>query len=208
MIAAVFALAALPFSALVVDGSGEPLEDVWVAPVEGRLATGASGRVTGRTTAALLAFRKREYRTVVVAPGEGLTVVMERTGTELPLPRCGKPADGWTFQVRGAGAGREFHDIDYWGRSYRVKTRSGRHDLRHGRGPHWSYGVPPARYLEQAAEYEERTYGDITAARGVLRDGTRWRYLGVFGESVSYETADAEAARKLDVWMDRACVAR
>ena len=69
MIAAVFALAALPFSALVVDGSGEPLEDVWVAPVEGRLATGASGRVTGRTTAALLAFRKREYQTVVVAPG-------------------------------------------------------------------------------------------------------------------------------------------
>lgn len=132
--------------------------------------TGGRWRVLGRRTAALLAFRKREYRTVVVAPGEGLTVVMERTGPGLPLPRCGKPTDRWTFQVRGAGAGREFRDIDYRGRSYSVRTRSGRHKLQHGRGPLWSYGVPSGRYLEQAA--------------------------------------DAEAARKLDVWMDRVCVAR
>lgn len=203
MIVAILALAALPFSALVVDENGEPLEDVWVLPAEGQLTTGANGRVAGRTTSPLLAFRKREYQAVIVAPREGFTVVMRRTGPELPLPRCGKPGDGWTFQVRGAGPGREFHDIDYRGRSYRVKTRSGWHSLRHGRGPLWSFGAPSGRYLEQAVEYEERSFGDITAARGVLRDGTRWRYLGVFGESVGYETA-----RRLDLWMDRVCVKR
>lgn len=101
MIVAVLALAALPFSALVVDENGEPLEDVWVLPAEGQLTTGANGRVAGRTTSALLAFRKREYQAAIVAPREGLTVVMRRTGPELPLPRCGKPGDGWTFQVRG-----------------------------------------------------------------------------------------------------------
>jgi hypothetical protein len=183
------------FSALVVDAEGMPLEGVVVT---GRAATGLR-----------IAFRKTGFRAAVVAPALGLVVTMQPADRP-PFPRC-KERRETTFQLPGAGEGAAFRDVDYNGRAYMVKTSSGKHYLQHGHGPMWSSGVPPGRYLEMSASYEESTYeggANITAARGVFADGTRWRFLGTFGETISYETKDGEAARRFDLMMDGVCLGR
>lgn len=194
------------FSALVVDREGMPLEGIVVT---GRAATGADGRVAGQATGLRVAFRKVGFRAVVVAPALGLVVTMQPADRP-PFPRCRERRET-TFQLPGAGEGAGFRDVDYNGRDYMVKTSNGKHYLQHGHGPMWSSGVPPGRYLDTSASYEESTYeggANITSARGVFADGTRWRFLGTFGETISYETKDGEAARRFDLMLDGVCLGR
>ena len=93
-----------------------------------------------------------------------------------------------------------------------MKTATGTHYLTHGYGPKWSSGIPPERQLAESIHYDETTFAgpisNITAARGTMPDGTKWRYLGTFGESIFYQTKDPAAAVKLDAIMDRVCLAR
>lgn len=204
-------LALVTFSALVVNGSGEPVDGVFVAPAEGRLAsTGEDGRVAGTTQSPRLAFRKAEYRAVIVAPAEGILIVLERAG-QAPLGPCAsRRRDRTRFQLPGARGGARFRDIDYSGVAYSIKTATGKHRLEHGYGPMWSQGAPVARWLEQSTAYTETTYaGDvsnITAGRGTLPGGIHWRFLGMSGETISYATKDPAAARQFDAWLDRACL--
>ena len=194
------------FSALVVDGEGMPSEGVVVT---GRAATGADGRVAGEATGLRIAFRKTGFRAVVVAPALDLVVTMQPADRP-PFPRCRERRET-AFQLPSAGEGAGFRDVDYNGRTHSVKTSSGKHYLQHGHGPMWSSGVPPGRYLDTSASYEESTYeggANITAARGVLPDGTRWRFLGTFGETISYHTKDKEAARRFDLMLDGVCLGR
>ena len=46
----------------------------------------------------------------------------------------------------------------------------------------------------------------IIDARGRAADGTYWRDLGMFGESVFYRKMDAQTAAVLDRFMDGACL--
>ena len=136
-------------------------------------------------------------------------MVMERA-VAAPFPRC-KAGAGTAFQLPLAGEGRPFHDVDYNGRTYTVKTSSGKHYLRHGYGPMWGVGEPLPHYLQVSRSYAETTYAgraNITAARGELADGTRWRFLGTFGETISYQTKDGEAARRFDLMLDGVCLER
>lgn len=163
----------------------------------------------GATNGLWLAFRKLGYRAVIVKPAEELNVVMERAAPA-PFPRC-KEGAGTAFQLPLAAEGTPFHDVDYNGRTYTVKTNRGKHYLRHGHGPMWSNGLPSGLYLEQSTSYEESTFErrtEITAARGVFADGTRWRFLGTFGETITYHTKDEEAARRFDLMLDGVCLGR
>ena len=194
------------FSALVVDREGMPLEGVVVT---GSAATGADGRVAGETTGLRIAFRKMGFRAVVVPPALGLVVTMQPSDRP-PFPRCRERRET-VFQLPSAGEGAGFRDVDYNGRDYMVKTSSGKHYLRHGHGPMWSSGAPPVRYLDTSVSYEETTYeggANITVARGVFADGTHWRFLGTFWETISYETKDGEAARRFDLMLDGVCLGR
>lgn len=194
------------FSALVVDREGRPMEGVVVT---GSAATRADGRVAGEATGLRVAFRKTGFRAVVVAPALGLVVTMQPADRP-PFPRC-RERHETTFQLPAAGEGAGFRDVDYNGRAYTVRTSGGKQYLQHGHGPMWSSGVPPGRYLEMSASYEESTYeggANITAARGVLADGTHWRFLGTFGETISYQTKDGEAARRFDLMLDGVCLGR
>lgn len=197
------------FSARVVDGDGRPMEGVTVWADGGTAVTGADGQVRGATNGLWIAFRKLEYQAVIVKPAEGLAIVMQRAQAA-PFPRC-KEGQGTTFQLPPADGGTPFHDVDYNGRSYMVQTGSGKHYLRHGYGPTWSFGYPLAQFLQQSKSYAESTFAlraDITAARGEFADGTRWRFLGTIGETISYETKDAEAALRFDALMDGVCLGR
>jgi hypothetical protein len=205
------ALAMTAVSALVVDDNGAPLAGVLVAPLDGDRwsATGADGRIKGTTSSPRLAFRKAGYQTVITRPLEGVVIVMPPAAASA-VPRCRwrKGSANTRFELPERG-GHAFRDIDYNGRAYEVKTATGKHYLQHGYGPMWSFGTPSEMRLRDSTTYEEIRYKDgVTKARGTLKDGTMWRFLGLWGETISYATKDAEAARKLDALFDAACVAR
>jgi hypothetical protein len=44
--------------------------------------------------------------------------------------------------------------------------------------------------------------------RGTRRDGTRWRTIVIFGESIEYDSADAVAAGYFDAVIDSLCFVR
>jgi len=77
------------------------------------------------------------------------------------------------------------------------------------------YGFRDHRILNsfptrRSSDLESTYEGDanITAARGVLADGTYWRFLGTFGETISCQTKDGEAARRFDLMLDGVCLGR
>jgi hypothetical protein len=205
------ALVVTAVSALVVDDNGAPLEGVLVAGIDtDRWAvTAADGRFQGSSSSPRLAFRRAGYQTVIVKPAEGMVIVLPPAAAPA-IPRCRwrrNPA-GTRFELPD-GESQAFRDIDYNGRAYTVKTGTGTHSLDHGYGPMWSSGTPSEVRLRNSIVYEEARYKDgVTKARGTLPDGTRWRFLGLFGETISYATKDAGAARKLDAIFDAACVAK
>ena len=105
-------------------------------------------------------------------------------------------------------ATRQSHDVDYGGRSYYVETRLGREGIAHGSGPSWSYGMPNDGDVWRSIKYEEITYDarpfTIIDARGQMKDGKRWRFLGKPGESASYSYMDAATAKIFDKFLDGA----
>jgi hypothetical protein len=190
-----FGLAALG-EVRAVDESGQPVKDVQVVKTAQRMAVRAPG-----------------FETRILEPGFAGRVVLRKAGLP-PLPRCQKNWDNTVFVLPEVEGAQDTQDIDYRMRLYMVRTVTGKHFLRHGWGPLWGAGYPGDHFLEAPGAYEERTYRQftqempLTIARGRTAGGKLWRMVGVFGETIEYETSDPEAARKLDVWMDRVCVAR
>lgn len=206
------------FDAQVTDGHGHALADVGVVPAEithDWRGAGTDGRYEGFTTSPRIVFRKFGYQSVVAKPALNMRIVMEPAGSP-QLATCPSTEVGRLFHllrfpnVRGR---QPIRDVDYDGNRYPVKTTTGTHWLRHGSGPTWSLGFPSETFgnLTASAEYQEQTWlaGDVqfTAARGVRKDGTIWRFLGSLGESASYETKDPAAARKLDEILEGVCLA-
>jgi hypothetical protein len=113
-------------------------------------------------------------------------------------------------KMQGVKASPEGRDVDYGMRYYYVKTRRGPKGIMHGFGPTWSWGMPSDNDVSRSVQYEEVAYdaGGITIidARGQLPNGNRWRYLGMFGESASYDDIDEATAKVLDRFLDGACL--
>jgi hypothetical protein len=52
-------------------------------------------------------------------------------------------------------------------------------------------------------------WGDPAAEyRGLRQDGTHWRDIGIFSETITYDEADALAAQYFDTIMDSLCFKR
>jgi hypothetical protein len=206
-------LAQTRFSTLVVDEEGLPLPEVSVTGL--REGSRADGRVEGASTLSRLVFRKQEYSAVVAAPATGMVVIL-RSAPPPPFPRCRtRSALGTMFSLPSAKRVLRFQDSDFSGTSYVLQTKTGKYTIDHGHGPNWSHGVPSVWFLSNAATYEETSFNsgipgslNITTACGVLTDGTHWRFLGKYGETISYQTKDAEAAAKLDTIFDTVCLQR
>src|SRR5262249_55200941 len=93
-------------------------------------------------------------------------------------------------------------------RSFTVQTA----EMLHGAGPTWTLGIPYTGDVWESSDYSENAYltkdSDVVDARGIAPGGKRWRYLGRFGESVSYyEPAPARAAL-FDRALNGVCAAR
>jgi len=101
---------------------------------------------------------------------------------------------------------RRGQDIDY----HTAAVRYGGAWLSTGVGPHWSAGLPQESEMLGLAALVERDvvtpWGDVAAEyRGVRTSGVRWRFLGMFGATIEYETADTSAAAYFDRIIDSLC---
>jgi hypothetical protein len=84
--------------------------------------------------------------------------------------------------------------------------------MQHGFGPTWSLGVPPDGLVEGVQDLQERSV-EFLPARGVYGneyrgrhgDGTFMRFVGIVGETISYDHAPKEAAELFDRIIDSLC---
>jgi len=112
--------------------------------------------------------------------------------------------------VAGVQIGDQGRYEDTFVRAFTLPRGSGGSgEMLHGAGPHWSLGIPYTGDVWESSEYSEHGYiaggDDIVDARGTAPGGKRWRYLGRFGESVSYYEADAATAAAFDRALDSVC---
>lgn len=141
-------------------------------------------------------------------------VLEENKGDEYRMPDC--PADGarrslgWFLRLTpppGASVKRARY---LHGSGYRV--RLARWDERPEvliSGSQYTYAYPHDDWILNAEEFTLRLVrlGEHFAldARGRARDGTRWRYLGTFGEALEYAGVSEQTARSLDRLFDGVC---
>lgn len=204
----------------VTDHSGAALADVRV--IDGMLkevATGSDGRYALADYSGQVRFLKSGYRPVTKGmERSGILDVVLEPASEAPWspPVCAAKARGtrrigqWMqFTVPTHLRVRRGQDIDYRTESIAV----GGAWMAFGAGPLWSYGFPPSRTLAEMVRVEEREVKtprdgvEIADYRGVRPDGSRWRTLVMFGESITYERADLIAAVQFDAIIASLCFA-
>jgi len=209
---------------VVVDQDGAPVTDARVDHTSDRRKahqTDSQGRFELDTQAPALVIRKPGFESVWVKTGPELRVTLRKTATP-EFRSCA--ANGKYVGIEGWGAVFRFpmiervkvsdqgNDIDYGARNYYIKAKKVTARIRHGSGPMWGLGTPLDTDVWRSIKYEETAYTNgreiMIDARGQLPDGTRWRNLGRFGETVSYSGADKTTAKIFDQMLDGACVVR
>ena len=93
-----------------------------------------------------------------------------------------------------------------------IVVRSGASTMMLAWGEFWSWGIPGPAFFEDISQLRERSLdigGNVTVAesRGTRPDGS-FRYVGLYGETISYESADTAAAEYFDRIIDSLCWAR
>lgn len=209
---------------VVIDSAGMPVANAHLdhtGDLRRAHTTDSEGRFELDTRAPAIVIRKGGFRSELL-PNRDATEV-RITLQEQKVSRFSTCSSRGQYQgIEGWGASFEFpkvqnvkasqqgRDIDYGMRFYYLKTKQGAKGIGHGSGPMWSIGIPLDEDIWRSVAYEEVTYDDegkkIIDARGKLANGSRWRYLGKFGESASYSDADESAAKILDQVLDGACL--
>lgn len=198
----------------VTDAAGNPLPQVRVMSLPWEDAkTDDNGRFTLERPALLIRFSKPGYRSITKpATAGGLTIVLQPGSDAIWAPPTCSLTRARRFgetMLFTAPAGVRLHhatDVDY--RTVSVLFRSSA--LEFGTGPHWTYGLPVAPVLAAMVVTHERDvrtpWGDPGAEyRGVRANGKHWRTVVLFGQSISYDDADAIAARYFDGIIDSLC---
>jgi len=210
---------------IVVDPDGTPVVGASIDHNNNRqrtYQTDSQGRFELDTQAPSVVVRKLGFRSELVRIGDAreLRVTLQKPDGSRFVSTCSQGGayngiEGWgaLFQFRKnnrVSAGEQGRDADYASRNYTIDTKLGPRGVRHGAGPMWSFGIPQDRDVWLAVKYDEIVYEvssmQILDARGQSVDGSRWRYLGRFGESASYSDVDEATAKILDNYMDGACL--
>ena len=101
-----------------------------------------------------------------------------------------------------------YQDVDYSA----ITVRSGDSMMMLAWGEFWSLGIPGPAFFAGVSQLRERSLEigeNVTVAeyRGTRTDGN-FRYIGLYGETISYENAGKEAAEYFDRIIDSLCWAR
>jgi hypothetical protein len=198
----------------VTDAEGSALADVRVmSPPSEDGKTDSAGRFVVEHPGQLIRFSRSGYRPVTAAASGGrLDIVLQRsTGSAWSPPPCspaGPRRFGETIMFSAPPGVRLYAttDVDY--RTVAIRFRDTW--LEFGTGAHWTYGLPVAQVLQAMALVHERDvdtpWGDPAAEyRGVRKDGKHWRGVYSLGRSISYDHADAIAAKYFDAIIDSLC---
>jgi hypothetical protein len=203
---------------IVTSATGAPLEGALVSSLPwDHTKTDAEGRFLLQRPRTLARFSAPGYRPVTKTVADlPTTIALEALGEPAwTPPLCGRPVQkndldidtAMRFALPKGAKVRRGHDIDYVCAS--VHHRGGL--LSWGAGPHWSAGLPVEsefRSVVAPAERDVKTpWDDVTAAeyRGTRADGTRWRFIGLFGQTIEYEAKTAAAAEYFDRILDSLC---
>jgi len=175
--------------------------------------TDRDGRFALQKPAQLIRFSKTGYRPVTKRTRvDGLDVVLQTSNDSTWAPPACSPQRPRRFgqiMMFTAPTGVRVQtttDVDY--RTAVVQFRGSA--LEFGTGPHWTFGLPLVQLLDAMVLVDERdvrTPWDDPGAeyRGVSADGKHWRGVYLFGESISYDGADAIAAKYFDSIIDSLC---
>lgn len=208
----------------VMDTAGNPLAGASIVfAARQDPVTDADGRFEVNTDAPAIVVRKPGYRSEFVRLDAANVprITIQKLKETMVFPTCTDGAhsvgiQGWSARfrfrkVRGIITKGQGGDADFGQRFYRVNTPQGEKGISHGAGPTWSFGDPPAQDVWRLRAYGETVYTvegvTIIDARGELQDGNRWRFLGMFGETVKYSDVDEATAKLLDRFLDNACLA-
>jgi len=201
-----------PIAGARIDHSGELLH---------LYQTDADGRFDLLTRAPAVVIRKDGFRGVLARTqqvGE-IHVTLQRAVHDRPFPTCsGRGRFGvgpwletslWFARLPGVTAGRIVHDVDYAARSYSVASGSTSSVIQHGAGAMWG-SLPPDSDVWSSVTYTEDVWIGpeffILRAGGKFEDSNRWGFIGSWGETASYSNVDEKTAKKLDQFLDTACV--
>lgn len=205
----------------VVDAQGRPLAQVQVLSLPwGYAVTGADGTFRVERPYDLVRFSADGYapRTLrrTAVPAE----VIMRPSYEPArvLPRCATDVKNDPRQLGDLRYplpedARQVRDDHY----AMVNVQYRGDWLEHGHGPYWSTGLPSASVWDALTIVVERdvrvdwdssspaTQPDIAEYQGRFANGSLFRFVGTYGETVSYEDASPEAAAHFDRLIDQLC---
>jgi hypothetical protein len=209
-------------SGIVVDAQGTPIPDVWVWHHGDRsgVKTANDGHFEFRTNAPVVVFRKPGLSSVAVRTANRTDFKIAMQPAQ-PMRMCRSGDHCFSISgfggrlcvpaVSGVKATKQGNDIDYGARAYVIETAHGKKGIRHGAGPMWTLGAPSDDRVWGSSEYSEITYETggayVVDARGKMRDGKVWRYVGTVGESLEYRGVEPGDAVRLDEVLDGVCLA-
>jgi Carboxypeptidase regulatory-like domain len=207
----------------VVGENGKPVEGVQIAinSVRAVSQTDDDGRfvvsiVTPPGLQALVRFSGRDIQPLTKlmassSPQDVMVTVHKATNSLWKISQCRtKPTFGGAFamafqvpkniKVRSSGG---FDSVNY-----RIEFKKSR--MGYGAGFNWSEGLPLSIELKDLSDISERdiNFGEEVMGveyRGIHRNGTYFRYIGKWGETVSYNHAPKDAALFFDTILDSLC---
>ena len=202
----------------VVDNDRKPIAGVTVLSTPSDEATSdANGEFTLLKASELVRFSAPGYRPMTRTSQElvrSREVTLTRDPQALWVPPACLPGSGtrvikgtsMQFALPRGATNRKGSDVDY---EMNVVCR-GKSCLQHGSGPTWSPGFPLPGVLAEFSTILERDVqvrepGLAYEYRGIRSDGTLMRFVGMFGETVSYDHAPKEAADFFDKIIDSLC---
>jgi hypothetical protein len=210
-------VAASEIHGTVISKAGTPVSAALVSSLPwDEIRTDAEGRFLLTRPHAMVRFSARGYLPVTWAVSRLPQVIVLEPATSGPWspPMCPVAPQTKALDI---GARMRFkrpdkakvlrsQDIDY----QMLVVRYRGDELRFGSGPHWSSGLPGESDLGGSQALEERDVlmpeGDSAGEyRATLADGARWRFVGVFGTTVSYTARSSESAAYFDGILDSLC---
>lgn len=140
-------------------------------------------------------------------------VLDEMAKADWEIPACSGSGKriGWGLYIpvpKGASLrkGRSIH-----GSYFEMRLlNNGKYVLLNGTGSVRARGFPEDRWLLETKEFTLRAwrFGDVEGidVRGQAKDGTFWRFFGMFANEFTYSGVAEETAKFLDTIIDGACV--